>query len=79
MHQDRLCLGCENLQFHERNKITHMCDLYIIFLLVKFENNNLIKKNKTLFSVILQPGENLGKVCENSKVGENARLCLNFH
>ena len=47
MDQDQLtvCLGCENLQFHDRNKTTYMCDLYIVFLFVKLENN-LIKEIK---------------------------------
>ena len=41
--QDWLCLGCKNLQFHERNKIIHSC-LYIFFLFVKLENKNSLKE-----------------------------------
>ena len=31
-----------------------------------------------MFSVPLEPGENLGKVCESSWAGENPRLRLEF-
>ena len=43
------------------------------------ENNNFIKEIKlNMFSVPSYPGENLGKVCENSGVGENPGLCIGF-
>ena len=32
-----------------------------------------------MLSVSSKPGENLGKVCENSRVGENPRCNLIFH
>ena len=31
-----------------------------------------------MFSVTLKAGENLGKVCENSRAGENRKLRLGF-
>ena len=50
---------------------------YIVFLIVKTENNNFIKKQNKL-PVPSRPGENLGKVCENSWAGENPRLRPGF-
>ena len=67
--------SCENLQFHKQ-KILHIRSSYIDFLFVKSENNNFKKKEikHVLRAINSQPGENLGRDCENSGADENPRL-----
>ena len=63
---------CENLQFYERNKTIYTYALRIssFSLQVRTKNNNFIKEIKHVICASIFV-ENLGKVFENSRAGEN--------